>query len=98
MYMTIRQYPIQWGSLDEILRLAQEDFLPTLEQAPGFVSYRVMDPGDGTVVTVSLFRTRDEAAAATLWATEWVQENMANLVSGPPQIISGPVRVDVPTA
>ena len=96
MYMTIRQYPIQWGSLDEILRLAREGFYPAMRAYPGFISYQVMDPGDGTVVAVSLFATRDAASDANVRATEWVRENLGAHISGPPRIIWGPVRVDVP--
>ena len=94
MHMAIRQYPIAWGKLDETLRRTRAGFVPLVRGMPGFVAYHVMDPGDTTLITVSLFETEDGGNECTRRATEWVAEFLGDLVMGPPRIMAGPVVVD----
>ena len=91
MYMSIRQYPIVREAREEILRRAREEFVPIVSGIPGLVSYHVMDPGDGTVVTVSVFRAREGADESDRRAADWARDHLGELVTGPPQIIRGPV-------
>ena len=39
MYVAVRRYQVKAGSMDEIVRRAQEGFVPLIRQAPGFVAY-----------------------------------------------------------
>ena len=94
MHMSIRQYPIAWGKLDETLRRARAGFIPLVRGMPGFVAYHVMDPGDTTLITVSVFETEDGGRECNRRATEWVDEFLGDLVTGPPRIMMGPVVVD----
>jgi len=94
MHMTIRQYPIAWGKLDETLRRTRAGFVPIVRRLPGFVSYQVMDPGDTTLITVSVFETADGGNECTRRATAWVEEYLGDLVMGPPRIMAGPVVAD----
>lgn len=94
MHMTIRQYPVAWGKLDEAVQRARGGFLPIVSGLPGFIAYHIMDPGDTTVITVSIFETEDGGAECTRRATEWAAEFLADLVVGPPRIMSGPVVLD----
>lgn len=94
MHMTIRQYPVAWGQVDETVRRARREFLPVVRALPGFVAYHVMDPGDTTVITVSIFETEDGGSECTRRATAWADEALADLVTGPPRIMYGPVVLD----
>jgi hypothetical protein len=94
MHMSIRQYPIAWGRLDEAVRRTREGFLPIICGIPGFVAYYVMDPGDTTIITVSLFETEDAGRECTRRAISWSDEFLADLVMGPPRIMAGPVVAD----
>ncbi|MET0399389.1 MAG: hypothetical protein ABW277_21545 [Longimicrobiaceae bacterium] len=93
MHMSIRQYPIAWGKLDETLSRAS-GFIPLVRGMPGFVAYHVMDPGDTTLITVSVFETEAGGRECNRRATEWVDEFLSDLVTGPPRIMMGPVVVD----
>lgn len=91
MHMSIRQYPVAWGKLDETLRRARTEFIPLVRGMPGFVAYHVMDPGDTTLITVSVFETEEGVRDCNRRATEWADEFLADLVTGPPRIMTGPV-------
>ena len=94
MHMSIRQYPIAWGMVDETLRRTRAGFVPLVRGMPGFVAYQVMDPGDTTLITVSLFETADGSQECNRRATAWVDEFLGGLVTGPPRIMMGPVVMD----
>jgi hypothetical protein len=93
MHMSIRQYPIAWGKLDETLGRVRTGFIPLVRGMPGFVAYQVMDPGDTTLITVTVFETEDGGRECNRRATEWADEFLGDLVTGPPRIMMGPVVV-----
>jgi hypothetical protein len=93
MHMSIRQYPIAWGKLDETLSRAA-GFIPLVRDMPGFVAYQVMDPGDTTLITVTVFETEDGGRECNRRATEWADEFLGDLVTGPPRIMTGPLVAD----
>ena len=39
MYVAVRRYQVKAGSMDEIVRRAQEGFVPSHSPSPGFVAY-----------------------------------------------------------
>jgi hypothetical protein len=39
MYIAVRRYKINPGSFDEIVRRANEGFMPLISQIPGFMAY-----------------------------------------------------------
>ena len=94
MHMSIRQYPVAWGKVDETIRRTHDGFLPIVSGLPGFIAYQVMNPGDTTIISVSLFETEDGGNECSRRATEWVREYLGDLVMGPPRIMAGPVVVD----
>ena len=96
MYAVLRRYSIKDTSdLDEIVRLAEEGFVPLIKQTPGFVAYHLINAGNNTVVTFSLFRDRSGAEQSTRTAASWVQQNLAQYVQGTPEVTSGEVIIHV---
>ena len=93
MYASIRRYRIARSSIDEISKRVQDGFLPIISALPGFVAYYIVDQGDGNAATISLFQDKAAALESNRAAAGWVQENMASLVEGPPQILAGKVVV-----
>src|SRR5579884_4207018 len=94
MYAVIRRYSIKdISDLDEIVRLAEEGFVPLIKQTPGFVAYHLMNAGNNTVVTFSLFHDRSGAEQSTRTAASWVQQNLARYVQGTPEVTSGEVII-----
>lgn len=93
MYAVIRRYEADVAASNEVVRRVQEGFLPLFRQRPGFVAYHVIDAGDGVIASISIFDNHAEANESTRVAAEWVKANLADLVQGPPEIISGKVAL-----
>jgi hypothetical protein len=92
MYAVIRQYTVDPTAVDEIVRRAEEGFVPLIRSASGFVGYSIGTAGD-QVITVSTFQDRTQAEASVLQAAGWVKENLAALIPNPPTVFGGEVRV-----
>ncbi len=90
MHAVIRRYSTDTGKVEEAKRLIDEQFLPRVMAAPGFVSYYALDEGNGAVTSVSLFLTKEEAEASVDLARSWVQET-AGLLPAPSEVFGGEV-------
>ncbi len=74
-------YSITQGTYEEIVEKARQGLAPILRNSPGFVFYSVTDAGDGQLVSVSTWETREQAEAAAAKSAEWVSENMADSIA-----------------
>ena len=74
-------YSITQGTYEELMDRAREGLAPILRDSPGFVFYSVTDVGDGRLVSVSTWESREQAEAAAAKSAEWVSENMADSLS-----------------
>ncbi len=77
---------------EEIARLVDEGFLPTMRESAGFVAYYLLPAGD-RLAAVSFFDTEEQAAASNEKARDFVVESLAPLLPNPPQIVEGLVEV-----
>lgn len=91
MYAVIRRYNTLRGSAPSIMERVNGEFLPKLRESAGFVAYYVADPGDGTLVSVSIFEDRAGAERSTREATAWVRERLGHMITTAPVIIAGEV-------
>ena len=78
--MSVRRYRVH-GSAAEASRRIEQDFVPLLTRGPHFHAYYVLDPGDGMLVTVSLFAERAGAEESNRLAADWVTRQSPALVS-----------------
>ena len=92
MFAVIRRYNAQPGTTHHILERVDEGFAPMLRALDGFVAYTVLDAGDGTIASVSVFETRESAEASTQLASDWVRRNIPSLIRTSPVIVTGDVR------
>jgi hypothetical protein len=79
------------GAEEAMRRLCS--FLPMIGRMPHFASYEVMDAGAGDVVWLCAFKSREAADAANRRTAEWVNENLAGLVSDAPQIALAEIKL-----
>ena len=93
MYAAMRRYNVNEGTVGQIVERVNADFLPRLRQAPGFVSYFLLDAGDGTIASVSVFDDKRGAEESSRMASEWVRQNISHLVKSAPVILSGEIKV-----
>lgn len=91
MYIAVRRYKVKAGSLDEIVRSAQ-DFVSLIRQAPGFVAYYGVVTGSDSLFTVSVFQDQAGADESMRLAADWVRQHLAALVEGSPELQAGEVR------
>ena len=77
---------------DEIVRLADEGFLPIMRESEGFVGYYLLLAGD-MLAAISLFDTAEEASASNEAARDFVAENLAPYLPNAPRIVEGTVDV-----
>ena len=93
MFVTIRKYP---GCKDakEVNRVAQAELLPVLRTAPGFRSYVVIDSGNQSVTSISVFDSKEAADNANQRAREIVRKSISKLLPNPPDITMGEVLTD----
>lgn len=91
-YTVIRTYRANPGDVEDIVRRAESGFVPLISTAPGFATYTILDAGDGTVVSLSGFATREQAEASVRLAADWVRQNLAPLVPNAPDVFAGSVR------
>ncbi len=89
-YLAVRRYD---GVTDskEATRRIQEGFIPLISKIPGFISYYWVDEGDGVMVSVSVFTTREGEGESNRLAADFVKQHIAPLLPKPPRITAGQV-------
>jgi heme-degrading monooxygenase HmoA len=65
------------GDAQSLARRAEEGILPILKSQPGFKAYSVAI-GEGEVLSLSVWDTREDAEAGSAVVASWVAENMAS--------------------
>jgi heme-degrading monooxygenase HmoA len=78
-HMRIAFYQFKPGSMDEVVRKAENGMLPTFRKQPGFVAYGLVKTGADTAISISAWQTREQADAAVQAAASWVKENIAEV-------------------
>jgi heme-degrading monooxygenase HmoA len=94
MYAVVRLYKMKSpGDIGKVVDTTRDGFLPIVSKAPGYVAYTMALTHDGELVTVGFFKDRAGADESTRLAADWVRENLAWSVEGPPKVASGEVRI-----
>ncbi len=90
MYAVVRRYS---GVTDpaEAGRRVDENFVPILQEVPGFVAYYWVDAGDGVMLSTSVFQDQAGEEESTKRAAEYVHASLESLLPNAPQVTAGPV-------
>ena len=92
MYVAIRQYGLLTNEpLEKVLQGIREGFIPIIRNAPGFLAYYVLDSGNGTLTSISVFEHRAGAERSNRLAEDWVGSNLTWALPTSPEIIVGEV-------
>ena len=81
MYAAIRQYRIDPALADEVIPKIENEFAPLLRKLPGFVAYHLLQSGEGTIITMSVFEDRAKAKESNRIADQWRQKNLGDIIS-----------------
>jgi quinol monooxygenase YgiN len=95
MFAAIRYYRAEPPSIDEVVRRVEQDFVPVIRGMAGFVSYFVLVPSEREeeIVSVSVFEDQRSAEDSNRKATEWVAQNLSELLRPSPEFADGQVVV-----
>src|SRR3954463_2600391 len=79
MFASMRRYRVQAGGLEAFMRRVDASFADGLAARPGFVSYELIDCGDGDLFTLSIFREPAQAEASRDFARAWTEEHLQDI-------------------
>ena len=92
MFAVIRHYNFDQKDSAEIDRLIQEQFVPIISKAQGFVRYYWLDTGAGEGASFGVFNDKAGADESVRLAADFVRTKMAALLRQKPEIIEGPIK------
>lgn len=96
MHTSIRRYEgLIPGRIEELIKRVEDGFVPIVSAVEGFVSFLLIEAGDGIIATISVFETEAAAEESNKAAAGWVKDNLAEFNPSPPQITAGQVRIDI---
>lgn len=96
MFVTIRKYSPKNGavnkaSLELLRRQIQEDFLPVIQQIPGFRGYYVVNVENRELITLSFCDSAEASEASTRCAADYTLRNPLMYELGRPEVTQGEV-------
>lgn len=93
MYVAVRRYGLLTNEpVDRVIRGIKEGFIPIIKKTPGFLAYYVLDSGNGTLTSISIFEHRAGAELSNRMAEDWVGRNLMSAFPTSPEIMGGEVR------
>ena len=93
MYAAIRQGKAKSGMAEEVARRIKEGAIPIISDVEGFMAYYVVYAPDDTVTAISIFNNHAGAEESNGRAIDWIEQNLAPLLTGPATAVAGPVIV-----
>ena len=92
MFAVIRHYHFDKKNSAEIDRVVQDQFVPIIRKAKGFVRYYWLDTGNGEGASFGVFKNKDGADESVALAAEFVRTQMAQLLRQKPEVIEGSIK------
>jgi quinol monooxygenase YgiN len=92
MFAVIRHYHFDKKNSAEIDRLIQEQFVPIIRKAKGFVRYYWLDTGNDEGASFGVFKNKDGADESVALAAEFVRTQIAQLLRQKPEVIEGSIK------
>ncbi len=81
-YTRIGIYQAKPGSTltaDETIRRSQAGMLPIFRNQPGFAGYGIVKTGEKSVISISVWQSRQQAEAAVQLAASWAKDNVPDM-------------------
>ena len=93
MYAAIRRGKAKPGSRDELIRRVNEEAAPMISGMPGFKAYYMVVADDDSITTISIFEDQATAEESNQQMLNWIKQNVAPHLAGPPEAMAGQVVV-----
>ena len=88
-FASTRSYRLRRGSVDDLLRVADEVFADRIAALDGFVAYQVLDCGDGDILAAGVFADRAAAARSDELALAFLREELEEFELDRTELICG---------
>jgi hypothetical protein len=88
MFATVRRYenvPDPAAAAEKV----NEIFVPLISSLPGFVEYYWIDLGEGSMISITVFKSLSEAIEANKKASAWVKERLKSVLAPAIRIEAG---------
>jgi hypothetical protein len=100
MFVTMRRYSPKNGavnraSMELLRRQFQDEFLPVIQQVPGFRAYYVLNVANREVVTLTFCQTEEGSAQANRCASDYTLRNPLVYELGQPELTESEVLTGV---
>ena len=92
MHAVIRHYHFKVEDGDKIDKLVEQDFVPLLKKAKGFVRYYWLNTGAGEGASLSVFEDKAGADESIHIAADFVKAELSELMIQKPEVIEGEVK------
>jgi len=92
MFAVVRHYHFDKKDSKEIDRLVQDEFVPIIKKAKGFVRYYWLDTGAGEGASFSVFKDKAGADESVRLAADFIKTKMSKVVMQKPEVIEGPIK------
>ena len=93
MYAMVRRYRIDREDIDDVAHRVDTEFADAVGEEPGFCDYQVIDCGDGTIVSITIFAGEDGARRSNQMAAEWVSQSLGDVQIERVDAVGGEVLV-----
>ena len=93
MHASIRTYKGNPG-LGRRLAQQRKEIEKTMQKAPGFISYYLVDTADGAV-SLTLCRNQDGVEESARLASTWLRQNLPDAINRPPEVTTGEVVIEL---
>jgi hypothetical protein len=96
MFVTIRRYSPKNGavnkaSIELLRRQIQDEFLPTIQQIPGFRAYYVLNVDNRELITLSFCSTHEGSEQSSRCAADYTFRNPLVYELGRPEVVESEV-------
>ena len=91
MFAIIRRYKYDKANHETIDSLIRGEFRDMLSKMQGFHEYYWLETGDGEGASVGIWDNKESADLSTEMAHSWVQANLGQYLTTPPEILEGDI-------
>jgi hypothetical protein len=76
MFTVVRDYRMTAGSMDDLMHAIDVGIADVFADQEGFMSYEVVDAGDGRLLTITTFTDRSRAENSSALAADFVRDEL----------------------
>jgi quinol monooxygenase YgiN len=92
MYAVVRHYHLDPKNSAQVDKAVNDEFVPLIRKAKGFVRYYWLDNGNGDAASLSVFESKAGAEESTHLAADYTRDHLSKFITQKPEIIEGPVK------